>query len=141
MSDVGRARCRRLMRPVVAVALLSSFALGCGRAEQVRVVAAPLPVSTPPAISALPAPTSSFQGAVTSFDRAAGHLTVAVQIVWTPVLKAERHDREVVVGPDTLWDPSTAATDVLIGDEVQVEAEDAVDGRWPAVRVQLLDID
>lgn len=139
MSDVGRARCRRATRPLVAVALLSTFMLGCGRSERVEVgavgAAAPLPVS------ASPAPTTSFQGAVTAFDRAAGRLTVAVKIVWTPVLKTDRHDREVVVGPGTRWDPSTAAADVLVGDEVQVEAEDPVDGRWRAVRVQLLDID
>ncbi len=136
MSDVGRARCRRATRPLVAAALLSTFVLGCGRSERVEVgAAAPLPVSAPPA------PTTSFQGAVTAFDRAAGHLTVAVKIVWTPVLKAERHDREVAVDPSTHWDPSTAAADVLVGDEVQVEAEDPVDGRWPAVSVQLLDID
>ena len=136
MSDVGRARCRRATRPLVAVALLSTLVLGCGRSEPVEVsAAAPLPVSAPPAA------TTSFQGAVTAFDRAAGHLTVAVKIVWTPVLKADRHDREVVVDADTLWDPSTAAADVLVGDEVQVESTDAVDGRWPAVRVQLLDID
>ena len=141
MSDVGRARCRRAMRPLVAVAVLSSFVLGCGRAEQVEVVAAPLPVSAAPAVLAPAASTSSFQGPVTAFDRAAGHLTVAVHIVWTPVLKADRHDREVLIDPSTIWDPSTAAADVLIGDEVQVEAEDAADGRWRAVRVQLLDID
>jgi len=137
MSDVGRARSRRATRPLVAVALLSTFVLGCGRSEriEVRAAAAPLPVAAPPS------PTTSFQGAVTAFDRAAGHLTVAVKIVWTPVLKADRHHREVVVDADTRWDPSTAAADVLIGDEVQVESTDAVDGRWPAVRVQLLDID
>ena len=138
MSDVGRARSRRATRPLVAVAvaLLSTFVLGCGRSERVEVGApASLPVSAPPA------PTTSFQGAVTAFDRAAGHLTVAVKIVWTPVLKADRHDREVAVDPSTQWDPSTASTDVLIGDEVQVESTDAVDGRWPALRVQLLDID
>ena len=136
MSDVGRARCRRSTRPLVAVALLSTFVLGCGRSERIEVsAAAPLPVAAPPA------PTTSFQGAVTTFDRAAGHLTVAVKIVWTPVLKADRHDREVVVDADTLWDPSTASADVLVGDEVQVESMDAVDGRWPAVRIQLLDID
>ena len=72
MSDVGRARCRRATRPLVAVALLSTVVLGCGRSEQVEVgAAAPLPVSAPPA------PTTSFQGAVTAFDRAAGHLTIA----------------------------------------------------------------
>lgn len=144
MSDIGRARCRRAMRPLLAVAVLSSLVMSCGRAEQVEVVAAPLPIPAPPAppASSPPvAPKSSFQGPVTAFDRAAGQLTVAVHIVWTPVLKADRHDREVVVGPSTVWDPSTASADVLIGDEVQVEAEDAADGRWRAVRVQLLDID
>lgn len=141
MSDVGRARCRRAMRPLVALASLSSFVLGCARAEHVEVVAAPRPVSGPPAVSAPAGPTSSFQGPVTAFDRSGGHLTVAVHIVWTPVLEADRHDREVLIEPSTVWDPSTAAADVLIGDEVQVEAEDAADGRWRAVRIQLLDID
>ena len=133
MSDVGRARCRRATRPLVAVAVLSTFVLGCGRAGEVQVgTAFPTPVSAPPTA------TSSFQGAVTAFDPHGGHLTVAVQIVWTPVLKADPHERRVVVDPRTRWEPSA---DVMIGDEVQVEAEDPVDGRWPAVRVQLLDID
>ena len=136
MSDVGRARYRRATRPLVAVALLSTFVLGCGRSEQVQVgTAFPTPVSAPPAA------TSSFQGAVTAFDRAIGHLTVAVQIVWTPVIKADRHEREVVIDPGTRWDPSTGLLDVLVGDEVQVEAVDAADGTWRAVTVQLLDID
>lgn len=136
MSDVGRVRYRRRTRPLVAVAaLLSTVVLGCGRAQQVQVVAAPVPVTAPPV------PTSSSQGTVTAFDRASGHLVVAVKIVWTPVLKADRHDREVVVDPGTRWDPSTAAADVLVGDEVQVEAEEAMEGRWRAVRIQLLDID
>ncbi len=133
MPDVRGARCRRATRPLLAVALLSSFVLGCGRAGEVQVgTAFPAPVSTPPTA------TSSFQGAVTAFDRATGHLTVDVQIVWTPVLKADPHERQVAVDQRTRWEPSG---DVMIGDEVQVEAEDPVDGRWGAVRVQLLDID
>lgn len=132
MSDV-RARWRRATKPLLAVALLSTFVLGCGRAGEVQVgTAFPTPVTAP---STAP---SSFQGAVTAFDRQAGQLTVAVQIVWTPVLKADPHERQVVVDPQTRWEPSA---DVVVGDEVQVEAEDPIDGRWPAVRVQLLDID
>ena len=133
MSDVGRARCRRATKPLLAVALLSTLLFGCGRAGEVQVGTA---LATP--VSAPPTATSSFQGAVTEFDRDAGHLTVAVQIVWTPVLKADPHEREVVIDPRTRWEPSA---DVLIGDEVQVEALDPVDDRWPAVRIQLLDID
>jgi hypothetical protein len=78
---------------------------------------------------------------VAAFDRDAGHLLVAVQMVWTPVMKADRHDRQVVVDPQTRWDPGSGGRELAIGDEVQVEAEDPVDGRWRAVRVQLLDID
>ena len=133
MSDIGRAKWRRVTEPLLAVALLSTFLLGCGRVGEVQVgTALPTPVSAPPAA------TSSFQGAVTAFDRDAGHLTVAVQIVWTPVIKADPHERQVLVDPRTRWERSA---DVMIGDEVQVEAADPVDGRWPAVRVQLLDID
>ena len=133
MSDIGRAKWRRVTEPLLAVALLSTFLLGCGRVGEVRVgTALVTPVSAPPAA------TSSFQGAVTAFDRDAGHLTVAVQIVWTPVIKADPHERQVLVDPRTRWERSA---DVMIGDEVQVEAQDPVDGRWPAVRVQLLDID
>ena len=137
MSDVGRAKSRRATRPLLAIALLSSFAVGCGRGQPVEAGAGGLP----PPVAAPPAPTSSFQGAVAAYDRDAGDLVVAVQIVWTPVLKADRHDRRVVVDAHTRWEPASGQGDLAIGDEVQVEGEGPVDGRWRAVRVQLLDID
>lgn len=136
MSDVGCARWRRATESLLAVALLSTVLFACGRAGDVQVGTAFPAFATP--VPVPPAATSSFQGAVTAFDPDAGQLTVAVQIVWTPVIKADRHERQVLVDPGTRWEPST---DVMIGDEVQVEAADPVDGLWPAVRVQLLDID
>ncbi len=136
MSDVAGAKGRRTIMPVLAMALLSSLALGCGRTEQVQAgTPFPAPVSTPDVS------TSSFQGAVTSFDPQSGRLDVAVQIVWTPVLKAHPHERHVHLDSRTLWEPSTAVHDVLVGDEVHVEAVDVADGTWRAEKVLLLDID
>ncbi len=138
MSDVGRASVRGATGPLLAVALLSVVLLGCGRVEQVEAGGLPprVPAPTAPSVE-----TSSFQGAVAAFDRSAGHMVVAVQIVWTPVLKAGAHERHVLVDPHTRWEPSSGLADVMIGDEVQVEAVDAADGAWRAVRIQLLDID
>jgi len=85
---------------------------------------------------------SSFQGAVAAVDPGVGALVVDVQIVWTPVLEARRHERRVTAGPQTRWDPGVEGLGrLVVGDEVQVDASEGVDGIWQAVRVRLLDID
>jgi hypothetical protein len=40
-----------------------------------------------------------------------------------------------------LQDRGMSLSDVRAGDEIQVDASEPVDGRWPALRVQLFDID
>jgi hypothetical protein len=96
----------------------------------------------PPAVPAPapgPDPATRFQGSVASVE--AGAMVVDVKIVWTPVLKAEPHQRRVIVDAGTRWDLGMSLIDVRAGDEVQVDAADPVDGSWPALRVQLFDID
>ena len=123
----------------VAVLLVPALLAGCGRAATVEVGTGAPP---PPAVTAPPVPLPSFQGAVAQIEPQAGELVVAVRIVWAPVLKADRHDRRVVVTPETRWEPGPGGIDVLhVGDEVQVRAEELSDGRWRAHQVQLLDID
>ena len=139
MSDEGRTRCRRSPRRLlVATALLSATLLACSRAEEIQVGASGLP----PAVPAASEPATRFQGSVASIDVAAGRVVVDVQIVWTPVLKAERHERRVRIDAGTRWEPaSVGLAGLRVGEEVQVEAAEAVDGIWPALRVQLFDID
>ena len=135
--DVEQATNRRRVEPLLAVALLSVLLAGCGsRVEQVEVTA-PKHVAAP-----RPAATSTFQGAVAAVDQAAATMVVAVRIVWAPVLEARAHERPVFVDPLTSWDPGTGSiARVGVGDEVQVDAEDALDGTWRAVRVLLIDPD
>lgn len=134
MSDVGRTRCRRSRRRLLAAtALLGATLLSCGRAAPVRVTASGLPPA--------PAPATRFQGSVVSVDAGAGALVIDVKIVWTPVLKAEQEERRVVVGAGTRWDKGLTLAGLRGGDEVQVDAADPVDGSWPALRVQVFDID
>ena len=139
MSDVGRTRCRRSHRRLlVATALLTATLLACGRPAPVEVAVAGLPPKAPPASDL----TTKFQGSVTSVDAGAGALVMAVRIVWTPVLKAEPHERRVVVDPGTGWEPaSVGLADVRVGEEIQVEAVETPAGSWQALRVQLFDID
>lgn len=139
MPDVGRTRGRRSStRLLVAAALLSATLLACGRAAPVELTATGLPPATPPPTSE---PATRFQGSVVSVDSGAGVLVVDVSIVWTPVLKAEQEQRRVVVTPGTRWDRGLTLAGVRLGDEVQVDAADPVDGTWSALRVQVFDID
>ena len=131
MSHIGLARCRRLL----LAGLLSALLASCGQNEPVQMAVSGLP----PAVPAGPAPATSFQGEVASFDAGTGVMVVDVGIVWTPVMNADRHQRKVLVDAHTRWDPSPA--ELRAGDAVQVEALDEVEGIWPAVKLQLLDID
>ncbi|MGI8983317.1 MAG: hypothetical protein ACR2HM_02095 [Acidimicrobiales bacterium] len=141
MPDVAQARYRRLL----VGGLLAATLVACGRAQPVQVAAGGLPPGLPPA----PVATTSFQGAVASVDAGTGTVVVAVTIVWTPVLKAEAHERRVLIDSQTRWGPSgprsgaqdPAPAELRIGQEIQVEAVDAVEGVWPALKIQLLDID
>jgi hypothetical protein len=138
MSDVGRTKSRRTSaRLLVAGGLLAATLLACGGpSPPVEVaVSGGLPPTPPPVAE----PATRFQGSVASVE--AGALIVDVRIVWTPVLKAEPHQRRVVVDPGTRWDRGMSLSDVRAGDEIQVDASEPVDGRWPALRVQLFDID
>lgn len=138
MADVGRTRCRRSpTRLLVAGALLAATLLACGRPAPVEVAVSGLPPAPPPASE----PATTFQGSVVSVDAGAGVLVVDVTIVWTPVLKAEREERRVLVGAGTRWERGLTLAGLRAGDEVQVDAADAVDGSWPALRVRLFDID
>ena len=140
MSDVRRSSRRwSSARLVVAGGVLAFLLLSCGQSSPVEVVVSG---GLPPAVPApVPEPATRFQGSVASVEAGAGALVVNVQIVWTPVLKAEAHQRRVVVDAGTRWDLGMSLTAVRAGDEVQVDAADPVDGTWPALRVQLFDID
>lgn len=134
MADAGHARYRRLL---VAGMLLATL-VACQRGEEVRIGASGLP----PAPPSPPGPTTSFQGQVAAVDAGNGIVTMAVQIIWTPVLKAEPHERKVLVDGQTRWDPAPRPlSELRVGEELQVEAVGAVEGIWPAVKVLLLDID
>ena len=130
MSNVGRAA-----RMIAGAVLLSGVLMGCGRGSQELAVS-----GLPPAVPA--PPTTSFQGAVASVDAKTGTMVVDVSIVWTPVIQRGGHERRVLIDAQTRWDPGPRAlTDLVVGEEVQVDALDAVEGVWPAVKVQLLDIE
>ncbi len=138
MSDVQRARRAQAISVFAGAVLLSGLLVGCGRGTSNLAVTG-LPPAVPPAP---PAPTTSFQGAVAAVDAEAGIVVVNVSIVWTPVIKGGAHERRVLVDHQTQWDPAPVALgDLRVGGELQVEALDAVEGVWPAVKVQLLDID
>jgi len=132
MAGVGQARYRRL----VVAGLLSATLVACGRAAPVEIGMSGLP----PAAAA----TTSFQGQVASVDLGSGIAVVDVQIIWTPVLTAHRHERKVLVDAGTRWEPASPASGLSglkVGEEIQVEAVEAVEGVWPAVLVQLFDVD
>jgi hypothetical protein len=137
MSHVGRARSSQAARAFAGAVLLSGLLVGCGRGTTDLAV-----TGLPPAVPAPPVPTTSFQGSVAAVDAEARILVVNVSIVWTPVIKGGAHERRVLIDHQTRWDPGPVELgDLLVGDEVQVEALDDVEGVWPAVKVQLLDID
>ena len=140
MSNVDHRRVRRGQRMLVAVGLSAVLLAGCGRASTVEVSASGSLPPAPPSTAG--GPTESFQGAVASIDPVTNELVVNVQIVWAPVIKADRHERRVAVGPQTRWQPAATGLDLLrVGDEVQVEAVSRPDGTWEARQVQLFDID
>lgn len=139
MSDVGRARCTRAARVVAGAVVLSGLLIGCGRGSE-QLTAAGSPPAPP--VPGPPAPTTSFQGAVASVDPKTGTMVVHVSIVWTPVIQRGEGERRVMVDRQTAWEPAPVElSDRLVGGEVQVEAVEAVEGVWPAVKVQLLDIE
>ncbi len=139
MSNVEHRRSRRGERVLVAVGLFAALLVGCSRATTVEVSAS---ASLPPAPPTTAAPTESFQGAVAAIDLPSEELVVNVQIVWAPVLKADRHERRVAVGPQTRWEPAGTTLALLrVGDEIQVQAAVAADGTWEAGQVQLFDVD
>ena len=124
---------------IAGTVLLSGLLIGCGRGSQELAVAGLPPV---PAVPAPPTPTTSVQGAVASVDARTGTMVVDVSIVWTPVIQRGGDQRRVLIDARTRWEPAPAALDdLVVGDEVQVEAVDAVEGVWPAVKLQLLDIE
>jgi hypothetical protein len=138
MSHVGRTRCLwSAARLLAAGALLAGTLLACARAAPVEVAVSGLPPAPPPASG----PATRFQGSVVSVDAGAGVLVVDVSIVWTPVITAGGDERRVVVGAGTRWDQGLSLAGLRAGEEVQVDAADPVDGSWPALRVQLFDID
>ena len=117
--------------------------LGCGRSTTVDAGAPPRPETSAPAGPERPrGPLSTFQGEVADVDPPAGELVLDVHIVWVPLAKTEPHQRVVVVDSKTRWDPAPGGIGQLRrGEVIQVEAEDATDGTWRAMKVQLLDID
>lgn len=133
MSGVGQVGYRRLL----VAGLLSATLVACGRAAPVEIGMSGLPPAAPPAA------TTSFQGQVASVDAGTGIAVVDVRIIWTPVLTADRHERKVLVDASTLWEPATSSglAGLKVGEELQVEAVEAVEGVWPAVKIQLFDVD
>jgi len=139
MSPMDHPKVGRGERMFATLGLLAVVLVGCSRAPSVEVSAGGVP---PPPPVASDEPASRFQGAVSSVDVASRELVLDVHIVWTPVLTAERGQRRVVIGPQTRWDPvQTGLEGLLVGEEVQVEADTGPDGTWQARRIQLLDID
>jgi hypothetical protein len=125
---------------LAAVGLCAALLAGCSRATTVEVSASASVPPAPPPTAAGPAET--FQGAVASIDTTNKELVVDVQIVWAPVLKAERGERRVALAPQTRWEPAGTTLALLrLGDEVQVEAVIGPDGIWEARQLQLFDID
>lgn len=138
MPDVGRTRSRRSStRLLVAAGVLSATLLACGQRPPVEVAVSGLPPAPAPASE----PATVFQGSVASVDAGAGVLVVDVTIVWTPVITAGGDQRRVLVGAGTRWDRGLTLAGLRAGDDVQVDAADPVDGSWPALRVQVFDID
>ena len=136
MVQVGVARVRRQAGRLVSVAVLSALLAGCaGRGDQ--------ELSATAAGAASPrAATSTFQGSVTTVDFEEATMSVAVRMLWAPVLEATSEERTVVVDALTRWAPAAGGiSQVRPGEEIQVEAEDVLDGTWRAKKVLLIDPD
>ena len=139
MSNMEKRGRRRGGWVFAAVGLSAAILVGCGPGTTVEVSAS---ASRPPAPPTTTGPTEKFQGAVATIDLGANELVVDVKIVWAPVIKAERQERRVAVGPQTRWEPAgTGLAALRQGDEVQVEAASGPDETWEARQVQLFDID
>jgi hypothetical protein len=140
MSNVEQGKSRRSERVLAAVGLCAALLVGCSRASTVEVSAsASVPPGPPPTAAG---PTETFQGSVAAIDVPGEALVMDVQIVWAPVLRAERGERRLALGPQTTWEPAGTALAVLrVGDEIQVEAAIGPDGTWEARQVQLFDVD
>lgn len=140
MSNVEHAKVREAELLLAAVGLLAILLVACSGPGNLEVSAAAPP--KPPPVTTAELPGSTFQGPVASIDPATGELIVAVHIVWAPVLRAERHDRRVIVTSGTRWEPDPSGLAALhVGDEVQVEAVGGSDGTWLATKISLFDID
>ncbi len=139
MSNVEHQRFREGEWVLAAVGLLVALLVSCSRPSVVEVSAA----APPRAPATAPAgDVETFQGSLTSIDRGSGELVVAVRMIWAPVLKADRHDRRVLLAPQTRWEPAgNGIAGLYVGDEVQVEAAAGPDGTWQARKISLFDID
>lgn len=136
MSQVEKVRNRGWGGRLFPVALLSVLLAGCGGIgeQELRATAA----GGAPRRAA----TSTFQGAVTTVDFEEGTMSVAVRMVWAPVLEATSEQRTVAVDALTRWEPAPGGiSQVRPGEEIQVEAEDVLDGTWRATRILLIDPD
>ena len=124
----------------VGLGLLATLLVGCSRGDGVEVSAGgipPVPSTTAPAV-----PGEKFQGSVASVDVNREEFVVAVEIVWTPVLKATQEDRPVTVDAQTRWATGAGGlAELRAGEAVQVEAVSLPDGTWRARQVQLFDVD
>ena len=139
MSNVQQGRYRRGGRQFLAIGLLATLLASCSRSGSIQVSASASPSSP---VTALRQEVSTFQGSVAAIDLIRNGLLVAVEIDWTPVLKAGRGERLVTVGPQTRWEPlGNSLASVRTGDQVQVEALPTAAGGWLAQKVSLFDID
>ena len=139
MSNVKHQRFREAEWVLAAVGVLAALLVSCSRPSVVEVSAAAPPTT---AVTAPAGDVETFHGAVASIDRGRGELVVAVQMIWAPVLKADRHDRRVVLGPQTRWEPAgNGLAGLYVADEVQIEATVGPDGTWQARKISLFDID
>ncbi len=143
MVQVQGASARRRGEALLVVVLAAALLAGCGeRVAQVE-VSAPDPIAAPrPVDPTISASVTTFQGAVAAVDRATGTVVVDVQIVWAPVLEARAHERRVRIDSETAWEPGPGNISRLrVGEEIQVDADEGLDGTWRAVKVLLMDID
>ena len=127
-------------RLLVVAGMVGALMTACGGQLQTVEVTGPAAATASPLLP--PGPLETFQGEVAEVDVDAGEILLEVQIVWAPVLRADPHQRLVLVDPQTRWEPGAAGiTGLHVGDPVQVEGVRAPDGSWRAVEVQLFDID